>query len=118
MTNFVIVCDLPPVAQPQVLHSNADSALEVLSVPYSKLYHFSLSEKLVRDTTMHLGERQDFVVQFIRCVLPQQKIWETLVSQAGVLAFAYLGLHCQRLNIHHSHLAHMLWQGILLCIKN
>lgn len=33
MTNFVIVCYLPPVAQPQVLHSNGDSALGVLSVP-------------------------------------------------------------------------------------
>lgn len=59
MTNFVIVCYLPPVAQPQVLYSNADSALGVLSVPYSKLYHFSLSAKLVRDTTLHPGVGED-----------------------------------------------------------
>lgn len=59
MTNFIIVGCLRPVAQPQVLHSNGDSALGVLSVPYSKLYHFSLSAKLGGDTTMHLGVGED-----------------------------------------------------------
>lgn len=59
MTNFVIVYYLPPVAQPQVLHSNGGSALRVLSVPYSKLCCFSLSAKMARDTTMHLGVGED-----------------------------------------------------------
>lgn len=59
MTNFVIVCYLPPVAQPQVLHRSSGSALGVLSVPYSKLYCFSLSAKMARDTTMHFGVGED-----------------------------------------------------------
>lgn len=59
MTNFVIVCYLPPVAQPQVLHITGDSALGLLSVPYSKLYNVSLSAKLGKDTTMYLGVGED-----------------------------------------------------------
>lgn len=77
MTNFVIVCCLPPVAQPQVLHSNGDSALGVLSVPYSKLYNFSLSAKLGRDTTTYLGVAGD---NSVSAVLPKHTEFENLFS--------------------------------------
>lgn len=51
MTRFVIVYYLPPIAQPWVLHSRSGAALGVLFVPYSKLYSFSLSAEMARETT-------------------------------------------------------------------
>lgn len=45
MTNFVIVYYLALGAQPWVLHSRRGAALGIFSVPYSKLYCFSLSAK-------------------------------------------------------------------------
>lgn len=59
MTNFVIVCYLPPAAQPEVPHNRSGGVLGVLSALYCKLYHFNLSAKMARETIMCFGVGED-----------------------------------------------------------